>query len=275
MKILLTIPTYNAGGLWGDVIDSIKQQSIKLDKVVVIDSSSTDNTLAQAKEAGFECISIEQKEFNHGLTRMISVEKYSDYDIAVFMTQDAILADSKAIENLISEFTAENVSVAYGRQLVREGAPLLERSMRLFNYPAISRVKTMQDKQELGLSTAFCSNSFSAYRIADLLSIGGFGRVSFGEDMLTTAKLLQAGKSCAYVAEATVYHSHAYDIVDEFKRGIAIGKMHKENEWLLKLFGSAEKRGGKLFSSVKIYQKPLILLQALPKFIGYKIGRLK
>ncbi|EAM6622496.1 glycosyltransferase family 2 protein, partial [Salmonella enterica] len=38
MKITLIIPTYNAGSLWPNVLDAIKQQTIYPDKLIVIDS---------------------------------------------------------------------------------------------------------------------------------------------------------------------------------------------------------------------------------------------
>ena len=40
----IIVPTYNAGPNWGDWIAAYQSQLLKADKVIVIDSSSSDNT---------------------------------------------------------------------------------------------------------------------------------------------------------------------------------------------------------------------------------------
>lgn len=50
MKITLIIPTYNAGSLWPNVLDAIKQQTIYPDKLIVIDSGSKDETVPLASD---------------------------------------------------------------------------------------------------------------------------------------------------------------------------------------------------------------------------------
>ncbi|EDQ5460999.1 glycosyltransferase, partial [Salmonella enterica] len=50
MKITLIIPTYNAGALWPNVLDAIKQQTIYPDKLIVIDSGSKDETVSLASD---------------------------------------------------------------------------------------------------------------------------------------------------------------------------------------------------------------------------------
>ena len=57
----------------------------------------------------------------------------------------------------------------------------------------------------------------------------------------------------AYVADATVYHSHSYTILQEFKRYFDIGVFHKRESWILKEFGKAEGEGGKYVKSEFTY----------------------
>ena len=44
MKVTVIIPTYNVGSLWQKWIEAYQNQSLKADQVIVIDSSSTDQT---------------------------------------------------------------------------------------------------------------------------------------------------------------------------------------------------------------------------------------
>ena len=190
------------------------------------------------------------------------------------MTQDILLKDNRTLETLLSSFKYENVSIAYGRQLTDETSSYIEKISRQFNYPSHSIIKSKDDINKYGISTAFCSDSFAAYKIKDLLAAGGFPKTDFAEDMLAAAKIILSGKKVYYNAEAEIFHSHPYSIKNEYVRGRAIGKMHKENKWLIDAFGRAENKGKDLLHSLSVYKKALYIVQALPKLIGYKIGKL-
>ncbi len=273
MSYIIIIPTYNAEkeGI-ENLLKSIKEQTLSPDKICIIDSSSTDNTVKICKKYGCDINIIKKESFNHGLTRQIGIDNNKNYDYAVLMTQDILLKDKNTLETLISSFNEENVSIAYGRQLAGKNSSFIEKVSRQFNYPANSIIKSKDDIGKYGISTAFCSDSFAAYKISDLLSIGGFPKTDFAEDMLAAAKIILAGKKVCYNAKAEVYHSHPYSIISEYKRGKAIGKMHKENKWLINTFGKAENKGKELLKTLSLHKKILYILQALPKLIGYKTG---
>ena len=272
MSYVIIIPTYNAeyAGI-ENLLKSIKKQTLPPDKICIIDSSSTDNTYEICKKYECDITIIEKESFNHGLTRQMAVDNNKDYNYAVLMTQDILLKDNNTLETLISSFNEENVSIAYGRQLTGKNSSFIEKISRQFNYPADSIIKSKDDIGKYGISTAFCSDSFAAYKISDLLCIGGFPKTDFAEDMLAAAKIILMGKKVYYNAKAQVYHSHPYSISAEYKRGKAIGRMHKENKWLINTFGKAENKGKELLYTLPFYKKILYILQAFPKFLGYKI----
>lgn len=274
MSYIIIIPTYN-GEKQGleDLLISIKKQNMLPEKICIIDSSSTDNTVEVCKKYGCDVTIIGKNDFNHGLTRQLAVDNNKNYDYAIFMTQDILLYDENTCATLLSSFEIDNVSAAYGRQLVGDNSSFIEKVSRQFNYGETSLLKSKENIAEYGLSTAFCSDSFAAYKISDLLSIGGFPKTDFAEDMLISAKLILNGKKIYYNAEAKVIHSHPYSVKSEYMRGKQIGKMHKENKWLLQTFGKAEKRGKTLLNTLSFHKKILFILQALPKFIGYKVGK--
>lgn len=275
MSFIIIIPTYNAekSGI-EKLLISINKQSIVPSKICIIDSSSTDNTVEICRKYGCEITIIDKSSFNHGLTRQKGIDNNKNYDYAVFMTQDILLKDNRTLETLLSSFKYENVSIAYGRQLTDETSSYIEKISRHFNYPPHSIIKSKNDIEKYGISTAFCSDSFAAYKIKDLLAAGGFPKTDFAEDMLAAAKIILSGKKVYYNAEAEIFHSHPYSIKNEYVRGRAIGKMHKENKWLIDTFGRAENKGNELLHSLSVYKKALYIVQALPKLIGYKIGKL-
>ena len=281
MRLLLVIPTYNAGNQWQDWITAYQSQSLKADKVIVIDSSSSDNTVNLAEEAGFLVYSIPQSAFNHGGTRNQAIKLGKGFsDIVVFMTQDAILASPDSLANLLAPFVDPEVAAVCGRQLPHHEATPLAVHARYFNYPSESRVRTMADISALGIKTAFMSNSFAAYRLSIFDKLGGFpDNTILAEDMYLTAKMILSGYKVAYCAEATVFHSHNYTLKQEFQRYFDTGVFQQEQQWIQQKFGRAASEGKRfVLSELKFLsiKSPLLIpkaiLSTLAKLIGFKLG---
>ena len=114
MSFIIIIPTYNAVSAGIErLLQSIKKQSIQPEKICIIDSSSTDNTVEICRKYSCEIIVIDKSSFNHGLTRQMGIDNNKNYDYAVFMTQDILLKGSNTLETLLSSFNHEDVSIAY------------------------------------------------------------------------------------------------------------------------------------------------------------------
>lgn len=279
-RIGLIVPTFNAGGLWASWLQAFERQSLKPDRLLVIDSSSSDGTVALARAHGFSVQVIPKAEFNHGGTRQAGVNLLADMDIIVFLTQDALLADADAIANLVAAFADERVGTAYGRQLPHRGAGPIAAHARLFNYPAASQLRGLEDKARFGIKTVFTSNSFAAYRRSALMQVGGFpADTIMNEDTYVAGKMLAAGWKMAYRADAQVYHSHDYRFRDDFKRYFDIGVFHARNPWLQRTFGGASGEGRRFVLSELRYLVrrapwliPSAALRTGLKWLGFKLG---
>ncbi|AUI67108.1 MULTISPECIES: glycosyltransferase family 2 protein [Glaesserella] len=281
MKFSVIVPTYNAGYLWEEWIKAYNQQTLRADKVIVIDSCSTDQTAVLAEQAGFFVQKIAKAEFNHGDTRNLATQYVSmDTDILVFLTQDALLADRQALANLINNFENPEIAAVCGRQLPHLDANLLATHARLFNYPDKSVIKSKNDINSLGLKTVFMSNSFAAYRKSIFDKLGGFPQDTIlAEDMYLTAKIINADYKVVYCAEAQVYHSHNYSLIQEFQRYFDTGVFQQKHAWIQSQFGKANNEGKKfVISELKFLLKnnfiliPMSLLSILFKFSGFKLG---
>ena len=295
------VPTYNPGlEAWAKWVQALQSQNCKPMQVVVVDSGSTDGSLDLSHQAGLTVLHTKAQDFNHGATRQWALEQgflnphpnppngatpsaSSPPDFIVFLTQDAILANPKALEELLQAFQDPQVAAAYGRQLPKPEAHWLEAHTRSFNYSDASRTVQLQDKASLGIKACFLSNSFAAYRLQALMAQDGFpAHLPLGEDTFTAAKLLLSGQSLRYQASAAVYHSHNYNGLQDFQRMFDTGVFHAQNPWLLQNFGKAEGEGAKLVRSQwqSLQQQPHFiqgLLQWLSinalKLLGYKLGR--
>ena len=278
----LIIPTLNAGGQFQKLLEQIAAQTLPTKKLIV-DSESADGTVELAKKFGLEVLIIPRKTFNHGATRQLALEKILPLDVIIFLTQDVLLKDDDSLARLVKIFDEDkSVGMSYGRQLPHDNATNEAAILRAFNYPPESQLRSFDDRKIFGLKTAFASNSFAAYRVKALQSVGGFPKnVPLCEDMYVAAKMLMDGWKIFYAADAQVFHSHNYTAAQEFRRYVQIGKFHAQESWIRETFGSAE-GAGKKFVLMKLSmlakKNPLDCVGAIfrdaAKFLGYRIGRL-
>jgi len=278
----IIIPTLNASLYLTNIFEKLKEQTVKDYELIIVDSSSTDETVQIARSFGAKTLIIQREQFDHGGTRTLAGRDACG-DILVFLTQDALPVNEFSIENLIRPIIEDSqIGATCGRQLPYPGSSPFGSHLRAFNYPENSNSRTLMDKDKYGIKTAFLSNSFAAYRRLVLEEIGWFEkRLIMGEDTCAGAKILLAGYRVAYAADAEVFHSHNYTIFQEFKRYFDIGVFHEAEPWILKEFGKAEGEGGKYLKSEMAYlighrKYPLIpefILRNVLKFIGYNLGR--
>lgn len=279
-KVACIIPTYNGRDELARLLDSLKEQTAKFD-LFVVDSSSGDGTQELAKSRIDNVLVIPGSQFNHGGTRQMMVARNPDYDIYVFLTQDAYLEDVKAIERLVAPFGDERVGAVCGRQLPHLDATALAQHARLFNYPGESKLKSLADAPVLGIKTPFMSNSFSAYRGKALLEVGGFPEhVILSEDMYVSAKMLLAGWMIAYASDAICRHSHNYSLKEEFCRYFDQGVFHARETWIRQSFGGAGDEGLRYVKSelgflgvARIYSWPAAMFRNALKLFAYKLGQ--
>jgi rhamnosyltransferase len=132
----------------------------------------------------------------------------------------------------------------------------------------------------LGIGVFQNSNVCAAYRRKEFLLLGGFpSPVVCNEDMLVAAKAVLAGYKISYTAEAVVLHSHNYAYKDLFKRYFDIAAS-LDCEQVIRRVGKTEAKGYDFLIEQVKYLKarhklrllPQVLLEAVAKYTGYKLG---
>jgi len=152
-SIAIVIPTLNAGPDFRLLLDGLYSQTIKTAEIIIIDSQSSDNTVETAKDYGCRIIPIKQTEFNHGATRNLGA-RMADTEFVVFMTQDAIPADQKMLEELIRPFEQDQkTAISFARHIPRETPTGWKAFTENYNYPEQSLRKTKADLPTLGIKT--------------------------------------------------------------------------------------------------------------------------
>lgn len=278
----IIVPTLNPGQHASDQVQAFQENGIEPTNVLVIDSSSDDNSIDVYRDFGAKLVTISRSVFNHGTTRAYAAEQSSDIDILVYLTQDAI-PEVGFLTRILSNFQDPEVSLAYGRQLPRPTAGPIEVFARLFNYPENGETRTIKDKDKFGIKTCFCSNSFCAYRTSALMEVGNFPKNTFfAEDQIVATKLLGSGYKIVYDADAKVIHSHQYSLIQDFKRYFDVGVFHGRNKWITSQFQSSEKKGvsfvtseARYLVSTNIRKLPEALLRNVAKYLGYRMGKME
>lgn len=279
--LALVIPVRNAGALAARQVSALQAQRRRADRIVVIDSASSDGSPEIYRAAGCELHRIDAAEFDHGATRNLGARLSDPADLVVYLTQDALPADAGSLEALLRPFEDPEVAIVCGRQLPRPEAGPIERHARLFNYPATSATRGKEAAARIGLKAVFNSNSFAAYRRAALQPLGWFPeRVIMGEDQVAAGRALLAGWKIAYAGDAAVVHSHGYTVAEEFRRYFDIGVFHGQQRFLLEAFGGADSEGRRYVLSELRYlarraphRVPEAVLRTAAKLLAYRLGR--
>jgi len=281
MKISVILPTLNASSSLVRLNSALLSQSVLVDEIVVVDSESTDGTSQLAHDLGCAVLPIVRSDFNHGGTRNLA-SIHAQGDILVFMTQDALPVDSFFLQHLLDPIISGKAVASFARQVAYPNASAGEKFARDFNYPPLSQIRTRTSIESMGLGAYFFSNVSSAIRKDVFMDVGMFaGDVIMNEDMLMCAKLLYAGHAVAYAADAQVYHSHDYSLLQTFRRYFDIGVFFVRHFNLSNL--AANGRGAAytrelLAHMVKQGDMPAFFLavgETCAKFAGFNLGKLE
>jgi rhamnosyltransferase len=277
--ISVIIPTLNAENSLETLIASLRTQTVSCE-IIVIDSSSPDNTAKIAESQGVKTIIIKREDFDHGGTRNLAAS-HARGGILAFLTQDALPGDKQFIENLTRPLGEPEIAAAYGRQVPKDDARPTEKFARLFNYPEAPVVKGISDIPALGIKTFFFSNACSAIRKREFeLSSGFTEKLIMNEDMHFACRLILKGYKIAYVPGAKVIHSHDYPLGSQLKRYFDIGVFMKKHLYPItdvrsdKTGAQFLKEGVRYFLKNKAYAcLPYLFAEAVTRYAGYTFGQ--
>jgi rhamnosyltransferase len=282
MKITLIIPTLNAGHCLGNLLSGLREQDTAPVEIIIIDSSSEDNTVRIAESFGGKTIVVPRKSFNHGKTRNVAAREAKG-DVLAFMTQDALPFDNSLLRVLTAPLGQPDIAATFGRQIPKPDAPLPEVFARAFNYPDVPSVKGISDTGEYGIKTFFFSNVCSAIKRDLFFKAGMFPEnIRLNEDMLLAAKFMISGYKVSYVPEAKVFHSHNFSLLNQFRRYYNIAASLRRNSWILE-YARPEGEGIRFMKEQASFLLkhrgyrwiPYVFLDSLAKYAGYRMGLLR
>lgn len=205
--ITIALLTRDAGPLFERVLAGIAAQTLAHSvELVAIDSGSTDGTADRLRDAGARVIDIQPAQFDFGLSRDLAYQ-HARGDIVVNLSQDAVPAHDRWLENLVAPLVQPGIAVACGASL-----PDPDRGHRQFAWERNGWFYFTREMQKFrrahGRGVSFAN---SAVRRSVWQQLR-FDAQPLGEDFQFQRKVQREGLSIAFPAGAETLHHHDYDL---------------------------------------------------------------
>ncbi len=206
-SVTIALLTRDAGSLLDRVLAGVAAQDTARDlELLVLDSGSTDATLEILRVHGARIIHTSPTGFDFGRSRDLAYQ-HAHGEIVVNLSQDAVPAHSRWLENLVAPLADSQVAISSGASI-----PDPEREHPQFPWERngwfyFTREMT-KFRSAHGRGVSF-SNSAVRRAVWEKLRIDP---QALGEDFQFQMKVQREGLGVAFPAHAEVLHHHDYDL---------------------------------------------------------------
>jgi len=216
------------------LLKGIAEQTLLDIQIIIVDSGSTDGTLAATSGYPVEVVNILPEHFTFGHSLNIGFAAARS-DLVVMASAHVFPVYPDWLEQLLAPFEDLNVGLSYGKQRGTERSQFSEQQIFKHWYP---------DSSDLHQAHPFCNNANAAIR-RDLWELHPYDEALPGLEDLEWSKWAQGeGHRIAYVAEAEVIHVHSesqHGIFNRYRReGMAFKHIYPHERFgkmdLLRLF---------------------------------------
>lgn len=199
-RVSVIIRSKNEERYLGETLAAVRRQQFRDAETIVVDSGSTDDTVAIAERAGATIVHIEPHRFTYGRALNLGVGHASG-ELLVSLSAHATPQNEGWLGYLVAAFARPNICAVYGRHIPRSNVTPFELlGMR------VSGVTSGEPRFQ-GRSARF-SNTNGAFR-RDLWTSAPFDESLPGaEDIEWARRMQRAGYVVAYEPLAAVLHSH-------------------------------------------------------------------
>ncbi len=211
MLVSVVVRALNEEKWLGQALEACKAQVLKTGRdieLILVDSGSTDGTLAIAREHGCRIVHIKKEEFTFGRSLNVGCEAARG-DVLAFVSAHCIPATNRWLEALIKPIEDGLCDYAYGRQVGHATSRFSERQVFAHYFG---------DSSRLPQQGFFCNNANSAIRTETWRKFRFDETVTGLEDMVLAKTITNARGRIGYVAEAPVAHIHEETLGQTYRR---------------------------------------------------------
>lgn len=221
--VSLVVRCFNEEAHIGRLLTGVMRQTRVPEQIVLVDSGSSDATLAIASAFPVEIVHIAPEDFSFGRALNQGLAACTT-DLAVFASAHVYPVYDTWIEQLVAPFATPEIAVSYGRQQAPPDGPFSERQILARWFPAQSVARQRHP---------FSNNANAAVRRSVWQNQPYDENLTGLEDLDWAKRALEAGHLVSYVAEAPVVHVHDEvfsQIVNRYRReAIAHKAIHSDH----------------------------------------------
>jgi biofilm PGA synthesis N-glycosyltransferase PgaC len=200
LTISVVVPAYNEERTIASTILSLKKQTRKINKIIVVDDCSNDRTGEIARGLGVTVLRPSKNQGTKAQAQNYALP-YIDTDLMVTVDADTLL-DSNAIERTLAYFSDPDMASVCGFVVPQKITTIWEKGRFIEYLFGLFIFKGAQ--RNLGVPLV-CSGCFSVFRTDKMKKIGGFQPRTMAEDMDLTWEFLSRGEKVEFVSNAFCY----------------------------------------------------------------------
>ena len=198
MQISVIIRTFNEQQHLGQLLYGITQQIVTDPEIIIVDSGSTDNTLAIAERYPVKIVHIRPEDFTFGRSLNTGIAAAAG-EIIVITSAHCYPIYPDWLEQLIQPFTNPHIALTYGRQSEGETNHYSEGQFFRKYFPETS-VPTQAHPYAHNANAAIRKTLWEQHPYNEALT--GL------EDLAWSSWAVEEGYDIAYIAEAEIIHQH-------------------------------------------------------------------
>lgn len=198
MKCSIIIRAYNEERHIAKLLVGISQQTLAPHEVILVDSGSTDSTLAIAREFGAKIIEIPKGQFTFGRALNIGCAQ-AEGDILIFASAHVYPSNRTWLQELVAPLSDEKIVLSYGRQRGNHLNHFSEHQIFAKWFPA---------RSEIPQAGYFCNNANAAIRRSEWAKRRYDETLTGLEDLSWGKAAHSEGLRIAYAATAEIVHVH-------------------------------------------------------------------
>jgi len=194
----LVIRAFNEQQHIGRLLEGVRRQTVQDVEIILVDSGSTDATMAIAAQFGARVVHISPAEFTFGRSLNLGLAA-ATCDLVAIASAHVYPVYPDWLERLLQPFADPAIALTFGKQRGDENSKFSEQQIFTRWFPEGSSAAQSQP---------FCNNANAAIRLS-VWKAHPFDETLTGLEDLAWAKEVQsAGSQVWYVAEAEVVHVH-------------------------------------------------------------------
>lgn len=227
MKVSVIIRSHNEEEHIGRLLSGIFEQTVKDVEIILVDSGSTDATVAIASRYPVRILKIPKERFSFGRSLNLGCES-AQGEFIVLASAHVYPVYNDWIDNLLKPFEDPKTALVYGKQRGNEATKHSENQIFRRWFP---------DNSDEKQSHAFCNNANAAIRRSIWAQIPYDETLMGLEDLEWAKRASQMGYKIIYSSKAEIIHIHnerPLNIYNRYRReAIALKTIYPQERFSL------------------------------------------